>query len=520
MARVRTIGFEAQAFGTTSERLTQNFDGHITGAVTSSAAVARLGIGRSIRCDSGAGNDVAKALLWADMFVQDRGGYLRAYFYFDALPSSNTTIMEALRFDDTPIVWAVLTTGGKLQLWCDNGGSPVQVGSDSAETVTTGAWHMVELHAKSNSDPDQCGMRLNGVEVAYSTVYDTGVNDIFFCNVGWCTEPGANKVCYVDDYAVNDDGGADENTWCGEGKIVLLLPTADVQAGVWTAGAGGTTSLYEAVNNTPPAGAATATNTSQIKTSDTSGSGSPYRCEMTTYAAAGITSVESIRVMHLLVDGAEGEAFGAKDGSAKLYSNPAATYPYDTFRFGYQSGSSAMGAWPAGWQANPAFPVDGKTQFYAPSVTLGTAPVVELARVDAFGSGTAHVDFIGIYVEFVPPTPTLYWVTYDSALAAPTGAQVRAGDDTNDDPADASGSEEAPTTTTEPFTFTTPITGLSGTGGFKTAVVWYSETLDEYSNVSVSGEWFLDGGGSLPTLTGIAAGSVTATGATLTITAS
>ena len=136
------------------------------------------------------------------------------------------------------------------------------------------------------------------------------------------------------------------------------------------------------------------------------------------------------------------------------------------------------------------------------------------------GTEAARIDYITLEVHYTVVPPTLYWVTYDSALAAPTGAQVRAGDDTNDDPADASGSEEAPTTTTEPFTFTTPITGLSGTGGFKTAVVWYSETLDEYSNVSVSGEWFLDGGGSLPTLTGIAAGSITATGATLTITAS
>lgn len=135
------------------------------------------------------------------------------------------------------------------------------------------------------------------------------------------------------------------------------------------------------------------------------------------------------------------------------------------------------------------------------------------------GAEAARIDYITCEVHYTV-MPKLYWATYDSALAAPTGAQVRAGDDTNDDPADASGSEEAPTTTTEPFTFTTPITGLSGTGGFKTAVVWYSETLDEYSNVSVSGEWFLDGGGSLPTLTGIAAGSITATGATLTITAS
>ena len=166
------------------------------------------------------------------------------------------------------------------------------------------------------------------------------------------------------------------------------------------------------------------------------------------------------------------------------------------------------------WATNPA---TGLAWTVADINGSGSNPLEEIGVVaGAVSTNYPNLHSIRAEVEYWPIT--LYWVTYDSALAAPTGAQVRAGDDTNDAAADASGSEAAPTSTTEPFTFTAPITGLSGTGGFKTAVVWYNELLDEYSNVSVSGEWFLDGGGATYTLTADAGSyAVTGNAAALTI---
>src|SRR6266576_2199201 len=41
----------------------------------------------------------------------------------------------------------------------------------------------------------------------------------------------ATYTAYIDDVALNDTTGANQNTWPGEGKVVLLVPTADSAKG-------------------------------------------------------------------------------------------------------------------------------------------------------------------------------------------------------------------------------------------------------------------------------------------------
>jgi len=92
------------------------------------------------------------------------------------------------------------------------------------------------------------------------------------------------------------------------------------------------------------------------------------------------------------------------------------------------------------------------------------------------------------------PLPKLYWVVYDSSLSAPSATQVKAGQDVNGDAADASGNEDSPTTTTEPFDFTDSVTGLTASTEYKAAVVWSDGTNN--SNVAVSAAFSTTGGGA------------------------
>jgi hypothetical protein len=234
---------------------------------------------------------------------------------------------------------------------------------------------------------------LDGVLVSTNTSQNLNATALNRFEVGTSTSPGASWVMYFDDVALNDDQGASQNSYPGNGKIVLLSPTADSQRGTFTGGAGGTTNLWDAVNNTPPTGlvSASATNTSQIESADTAGNTSTaeYRATLTTYTAAGVTG--TVTLVHPGAWHGEDIATGTKTGSVGVLSNPAGSLT--TFTYGADLG--AIGSWDVNWEWTFAAAI------VSPTVTLGTAPVMNIRKTDA-GSAVASVCFMGMYVEFVP----------------------------------------------------------------------------------------------------------------------
>ena len=77
----------------------------------------------------------------------------------------------------------------------------------------------------------------------------------------------------------------------------------------------------------------------------------------------------------------------------------------------------------------------------------------------------------------------LYWVVQAAAVADPSAAQIVGGLDGSGAAAVDAGDEEAPSVTTNPFTFTTPATGLTAGTSYEIAFVWYDGA--NYSNVVV-----------------------------------
>lgn len=392
MARLFTCGYETTPV-TSSQEFSYSFEGTATGTVTRDTTIKRSGAA-SRKCDTGAGNALAYSQYnWVNQDLTTSPGvgwYWRIYFRVPSLPSSSSNMF--LRFataDAGTVCGARLTTGGKVQL-VDNTVTPV--GSDSAETVVVDQWYMAELYGKcSTGANDEIGLRLNGTLVASATgltISDVGIDRGY---TGWSQVPGANKIIYVDDMALNDDWGLNNNSWPGQGSVIYLNATADsAVGGSWTAGAGATTNLFEAVNNDPPSGvaSASATNTSQIKNESAGDTTGNYDCTMETYTAAGLPSTAIIRFVQALAT--HGRQTANVPGALLMLSNPAG--PEEQFNWGR---GADIGTYPSSWTTRWGRPV------MDPVVAVGTAPVVRVGKRSA--SVSPHICGIRVAVEYVMP---------------------------------------------------------------------------------------------------------------------
>lgn len=327
--------------------------------------------------------------------VTDRNYYARTYFNFSTFPTVDDYALLAFANSTGNVVTAYFDiSDNSIGMWL----AGVKTGSRSS-AITTNQWYRLEL----GFDNDQTAasgygeILLDGVSVTSSTTLTYSATIADRVQVGKYHASGAAETatCYFDDIALNDDQGANENTWPGSGKVVLLKPVSDAQDGSWVGGAGGTGDLSLAVTNTPPVGvvSGSATNTSQIETNDASGDNSTdeYRANLTTYTNAGIGGADTIKLIQSFVNHGEDIATNTKTGSCGFQSNPTETY--GTFTYGNDVG--AVGTWPSNWRwfLNAVI--------YSPSVTRSSNPVLALRKTDA-GTRFASADFLGAYCEYLP----------------------------------------------------------------------------------------------------------------------
>ncbi len=385
MARKITSGMELTP--STDDGLLSYFEGKAEyGTVTRSTAVKRSGTASRAH-DSGTDDlSYTRHHFGAEALG---GKYTRVYFRVSALPSVTTRIMWYGNFAGR-VIGCRVTAGGKLQLWNEVTGSEAQIGSDSGPTVAVDNWYRLELYGNITSGTsDQAELRLDGQTVAASTqaFSDAGISDVY---VGWLGYPGASKIIYLDDLAINDDTGASQNSWPGDGKIVYLNPVSDYYRNTeWTAGAGATTNLWDAVNNNPPSGvaAASATNVSQIK-NVAAIANKEADFSMESYTTAGLVSGDVVTLVQAVAQmGSSSTAIIS--GGLSIISNPTQAGAADSAPFG---SGSAIGAYGAGWRSNWG------TAQVSPSVALGTQPAVFLQKVGT--EVEAHCCGVRLAVEY------------------------------------------------------------------------------------------------------------------------
>lgn len=378
MARLLTCGFEAGH---------PNPEGMaLQGSAVIAATNARSGV-TGLTCAPVSGSAYATGGLVINLGTTY---YLRAYVYITAYPSADTI----LAYMGTSTGRVILTTAGKLQLRYGVG-LGTQVGSDSP-VLSLNTSYRIEFSQRLQSGADAIEGLIDGVSYASGTpnIGDAATSG---CGCGVATA-GITATLYVDDFAVNDSTGTVQNAWPGDGKVVMLDAKADSARGTnWLAGAGGTTNLFDAVDNTPPVGLvlASATNTSQVKNAakDTAG---VYDVAVEAYDVAvasgggGLTAGDTITLVQPVASvGASGAAIVHGIASA---SNPVIAEGTVTTTV------NAAGTFPSNWIALPG------TVAYSPAPTLSTRPVLRL-RKGTSSTTAAMACFMGLLVEYVPGAP-------------------------------------------------------------------------------------------------------------------
>lgn len=363
-----TVGFDAfygtDAFPSYEYEFTNGF-----GDIFQETSLQRTGAA-CIRMNSKTGNLKAENLTaWGSLGAN--GYYVRIYQRFGALPSSTVRVMQ-LEDSGGALVSAKLTAAGKLQLW-NQTGTPAQIGSDSAATLAVDTYYMIELHCKTvTGASDTAGLRLDGTEVASATGLALSDSNVAGVRHGWIDAPGASKDIYLDDMAVNDDTGANQTSWPGSGKVYYLPPVSDNARGAnWVAGAGGTTNLWDAVDANTPAGVATAsaTNTSQIKNTNTADTTGNYDVNLQSYDAAGIASTDTIVLVQSVLQ--VGDTGTQISGARQIVSNPAQASEETLPSMGI---GATIGSYGTNWES-----LWGTPQ-YSPTVTRATQPVLRIGR--------------------------------------------------------------------------------------------------------------------------------------------
>jgi hypothetical protein len=280
--------------------------------------------------------------------------YFRCYYCLGGLPAAPAPIMApGSDADGTRPAQVRLTPAGTLQLWDMTSGSGVQIGSDWTGTVTadTITWYRVEMSVTLDSAGRvaSAALRVNGTAVASGSITTPAALATPCVAAGWLAADTATPFMFLDDAAVNDSSGASENTWCGDGCLVLLAPVADSARGVnWTAGTGGTANLWRGTRATPPNGhaLASATADSQIKNQASDNTGN-YDAACTPYAHAAIPPDATVKlVMGVAIHGCS--VTNGVAGALRLVSNPAAGGEASL------TAASVPSDWPAGWSKVPA----------------------------------------------------------------------------------------------------------------------------------------------------------------------
>lgn len=303
----------------------------------------------------------------------------RFYIRLLALPSTTNTFFQLI--DTTPTAFDRLRLDSSGYLIVTDGTNSA---SSNRALSVDGLWHRIEFDCGWNAG---AGRRVfvDGSEWASTGLGAATVKTgIAF---GWIdTNPGD----IVFDDLVLDDASFSTSGSPSDSQVSLLLPVSDSSIGTWTGGAGGTTSVFQGIDNIPPVGLANAsgTNASQIKNANASANqDGKFSCQ--SYTTAGISgTVHS--VMAVCNDGASANTIA---GGVWLDSNPAQTAGGNSFDYG--NASTVAGTFPTGWKSHVG-PVSVE-----PSVTLGTSPVVAVRKTTATAS-VAHVDFLGVYVEWTP----------------------------------------------------------------------------------------------------------------------
>jgi len=359
MAVTFATGLEAQAVSVDFSQA----GAALSGTAAYSTAQHRTGAA-SVRCNPASS---------AQGFI-NLNGAVAGWWHFGLFVASAPTLDRYIAGNATG-VGLMLTSTSALKFMNAN----AQVGSTTA--ALSAGWHWIGMRTSTGTSVDF--LQVDGVAVvtATATVSSPGLGAI------GCS---ASEASAIDIYF--DDIIADGAGFIAPSNVDIAFPISDSTRTAVTAGAGGTTNLWDAVNNTPPAGVASAseTNTSNIKfPASVSGT---YAANLETYTTLGIGASDTFLGVQSVFRHGEDIATGTKTCNLPTVTNPTFN-DAGTFTFGNDAGAHAaeVGLWVT---VLSTFRVGGT------DITLGSSPVIRFDRVSEARVGC--IDFMGLLVAWTP----------------------------------------------------------------------------------------------------------------------
>ena len=148
-----------------------------------------------------------------------------AYFRFAIYTSLGSTTDFIWRSSTTTLGILRLNTTGLFELLTGTSTS-VAVGT---LPLTTNTWYLIELHIKIADAPNGVlEIKIDGIDDASFTGdtkpgAETTIGNIYFLSN---TAPGT-PIVYIDDCGMNDTAGGVDDSWLGDGRIIIIKPNAD-----------------------------------------------------------------------------------------------------------------------------------------------------------------------------------------------------------------------------------------------------------------------------------------------------
>lgn len=158
--------------------------------------------------------------------IRGGGGFFRTYINLESLPQSDSNaLLSFKRASDLKSMVALdLAPGGILSLnYRDDDDTTATILETYSAPLTTGRYYMVELGVIGDESGTTFHVeaRVNGILFATTDITNLSPTDGFF-TIGLADyEPGAYGM-YIDDIAVNDATGTEQNTFPGEGSVVIV----------------------------------------------------------------------------------------------------------------------------------------------------------------------------------------------------------------------------------------------------------------------------------------------------------
>lgn len=148
--------------------------------------------------------------------------YFRTAVYLDDIVSGGWDANPKIYFDTNSYIQ--FGTCNHIQLYING------VLQDTGTTsLFEEIWYLIEIHYKKSATVGVCEVRIDGItdfEVEFNGNTGAGTVSQFYIEMQG-SGLGNNAGAYFDDMACNDTTGGVDDSWCGEGRVIVMMPNDD-----------------------------------------------------------------------------------------------------------------------------------------------------------------------------------------------------------------------------------------------------------------------------------------------------